>query len=193
MNNISRILGTVVLIVALAMLLKLGYDKFFAIKKVPKGRAEQEIKTQLPESGKENSKEYATLYFLFIKDDGQNVFKQVHRELPADTDKTKFAIEELLKGPDFSENVQKYYTEIPKGTKLLSVTENPDKIIINLNSNFQNGGGADSLYSRVQQLIKTAIANSPNKPIYLYLDGKQADVIGGEGVMIKQPLDEKSL
>ena len=28
---------------------------------------------------------------------------------------------------------------------------------------------------------------------YLYIDGKQADVIGGDGIMITQPLSENSI
>ena len=71
--------------------------------------------------------------------------------------------------------------------------ENNDKVIINLSSDFQYGGGSDSLYSRVQQLLKTVVANTSSKNVYLYLDGQQADVIGGEGLMIKQPLQEDSL
>ena len=49
-------------------------------------------------------------------------------------------------------------------------------------------------YSRIKKLIKTILANNTsNKPVYLYLDGQQADVVGGEGIMIKQPLMENSL
>ena len=45
----------------------------------------------------------------------------------------------------------------------------------------------------MKQFIKTALINSPNKPLYLYIDGKQAEVLGGEGIMISQPLKENSL
>jgi len=45
----------------------------------------------------------------------------------------------------------------------------------------------------MMQLIKTAVANTNNKKIYLYLDGQQVNMIGGEGIMISQPLTEKSL
>ena len=31
------------------------------------------------------------------------------------------------------------------------------------------------------------------EPVYLYINGKQANVVGGEGIMIKQPLDEGSI
>ena len=64
--------------------------------------------------------------------------------------------------------------------------------MIDLSSNFESGGGAESTYSRVKQIIKTAKANT-SLPVYLFINGSQANVIGGEGIMIKQPLTEKSL
>ena len=64
--------------------------------------------------------------------------------------------------------------------------------MVDLSSAFESGGGAESTYTRVMQVIKTAKANT-NLPVYLYINGKQADVIGGEGIMIKQPLSERSL
>ena len=45
---------------------------------------------------------------------------------------------------------------------------------------------------RIKQIIKTANSYS-STPTYLYINGKQANVIGGEGVMLKQPLNERSL
>ena len=56
---------------------------------------------------------------------------------------------------------------------------------------FESGGGAESTYVRVKQIIKTVNANT-STPTYLYINGKQANVIGGEGIMIKQPLSERS-
>ena len=82
---------------------------------------------------------------------------------------------------------------MPKNVKLLGVVESESKIIIDISGNVQTGGGADSIYSRMKQIIKTALNNSPKKPIYLYIDGKQAEVLGGEGIMITQPLSENSL
>ena len=52
-------------------------------------------------------------------------------------------------------------------------------------------GGAESTYTRIHQVIKTANANT-SIPTYLYINGRQANVIGGEGIMIKQPLSERS-
>ena len=104
-----------------------------------------------------------------------------------------FAIKELLKGPNLIEKSTGAYSEIPKETKLLGIKHSANKIVIDLSSDFQYGGGTDSVYSRMMQLIKTAISNAENKKVYLYLDGKQVNFIGGEGIMITQPLTEKSL
>ena len=61
-----------------------------------------------------------------------------------------------------------------------------------MSSDFENGGGTDSLYKRIYQIIKTAKRNT-TKPVYLYIEGNKADVIGGEGIMITQPLNDNSL
>ena len=68
----------------------------------------------------------------------------------------------------------------------------PDKVIINLSANFEKGGGTDSIYKRLYQLIKTSRHNS-DVPVYLYIEGQRADVIGGDGIMLNQPLSDRSL
>jgi spore germination protein GerM len=104
----------------------------------------------------------------------------------------EFAINELLSAPSNWEKSKGFVSEIPQGTKLLSVRESSSGIMIDLSSNFETGGGAESTYLRIIQVIKTANANT-SAPVYLYINGKQANVIGGEGVMLKQPLNDKSL
>ena len=104
----------------------------------------------------------------------------------------EFAIQELLSAPSKWEKSKGFASEIPQGTKLLSVRESNSGIMIDLSSEFESGGGAESTYMRIKQMIKTVNANSP-KPVYLFINGNQANVIGGEGVMIKQPLNERSL
>lgn len=133
------------------------------------------------------------VYFLALDKERGSVFKKVERTLPQGDNKLNYAITELLKGPTYSEKAKGTYNEIPKGTRLISIKQKGSTVIIDLTSEFQYGGGTDSIYSRMRQLIKTALLNAPNKNIYLYLDGKQADVIGGEGIMVSQPLSENSL
>jgi spore germination protein GerM len=61
-----------------------------------------------------------------------------------------------------------------------------------LNSSFVIGGGTESLYKRLYQLIKTVKLNT-DLPVYLFIDGQKADVVGGEGIMLSQPLSNSSL
>ena len=138
-------------------------------------------------------KKMANIYFLALDSDDNGIYKKVTREITTKETKLEVAINELLKGPNLVEKSMGAYSEIPKTTKLLNVKYNGNKVIIDLSSDFQYGGGTDSVYSRMMQLIKTAINNTNNKQIYLHLDGKQIKFIGGEGIMVSQPLNEKSL
>ncbi len=138
-------------------------------------------------------KETVSIYFLSLDSKDNVIYKKVQRELPIKENKLEYAVKELLKGPGIVEKSMGAYSEIPQSTKLLKVKYNGDKVIIDLSSDFQYGGGTDSIYSRMMQLIKTSITNTDNKKIYLYLDGKQVNVIGGEGIMVAQPLTEQSL
>lgn len=143
---------------------------------------------------KEHAKEYVNVYFIGRNGHNEEVYKAVKRLYNKDVDgsKIRFAISSLILGPRPEEKQRGVYTEIPSGSELINMSEQPNKIIINLNSNFVYGGGADSLYKRLYQLIKTAKLNT-SLPVYLYIDGQKADVVGGEGIMISQPLSESSL
>ena len=98
----------------------------------------------------------------------------------------------MIKGPKAEEKQRGVYTEVPSGAEVINIAEQSDKVIVNLNSAFVNGGGTDSLYKRLYQLIKTVKLNS-NLPVYLYIDGQRADVVGCEGIMLTQPLSNSSL
>lgn len=103
----------------------------------------------------------------------------------------QYAIKELIAGPTKWEKSKGFTSEIPQGTKILSIRESKNSIMVDLSPNFEAGGGAESTYMKVKQIIKTVNSNT-NIPTYLYINGKQANVIGGEGIMIKQPLSERS-
>lgn len=142
----------------------------------------------------EKEKVYVNVFFIGQNDAKEEVYKAVKREYDeaVDGSKIKFAIKSLVAGPTSTEKAKGVYSEIPSGTRVISVTEQPDRVIVNLNSAFEGGGGTDGTYKRIYQLIKTAKRNT-TKPVYLYIEGQKADVIGGEGIMINQPLNENSL
>lgn len=160
---------------------------------------EQSTKEEQPVQQKEEANEnvpksYVSVYFIGQNANKEEVYKVVRREYDAQKDGTKlrFSIENLLKGPTKREKKKGIYSEVPQGTKLVSLEESPNKVVVNLSGDFEQGGGTDGLYKRLYQLIKTTNKNTA-LDVYLYINGKQADVIGGEGIMINQPLNSKSL
>lgn len=144
---------------------------------------------QIPEE-----KEYVHVYFIGKNKKGEEVYKAVKRVYDSDVDgsKIKFAVKELVRGPKMSEEHKGVYTEIPAATEVLGITEQEGSVIVNLSSAYTMGAGTESLYKRLYQLIKTVNLNS-SKSVYLYIDGKKADVIGGDGIMLTQPLSNTSL
>ena len=155
--------------------------------------------TQIPPEEKEPAakpveKVYVNVFFIGQNANKEEVYKAVNREYDKDVDgsKIKFAIQSLIAGPKPDEKAKGVYSEIPDSTRVISINESADKVIINLSADFENGGGTDSLYKRIYQIIKTSKQNTV-KPVYLYIEGNKADVIGGEGIMITQPLNDNSL
>lgn len=112
----------------------------------------------------------------------------VTREVQSD-DPLKTAILLLLKGPLISETRKGIYSEIPPNVDLINVTVDYEKVIVDLTSNFGNGGGFSSIENRVKQLLATVKNVVKNKDIYLFINGKQVEYLGGDGVYIKQPLE----
>lgn len=202
MSKFSKIFIAILVVITVFYLKENIFDNYKLFNKFHKEpqKSEQTSKQTIEsekKSTEENKKpavkaDYVYVYFLGVDKDGNGVFKKVKRPTN-NKSKLETAISELLKGPNYAEKKHGVYDEIPKGTRLLSIKQNGNNVIINLSSDFQYGGGTDSIYSRMRQLIKTSLANAPHKNIYLYLDGKQVDVLGGEGIMISQPLSENSL
>lgn len=199
MSKLSKLILILIIILGLWR----GYDffteKFGRIDEPENTKQEtvvkQEAEIKLPEEKpvvEEKPENKVFIYFLSSDSSGNQFLKPVARAAANEENKIEYAVKQLLAGPDSSERSSGAYSEIPPETKLLNITNNSDRIIINFSSNFGIGGGSDSIYSRMRQLIKTVLANT-KKPVYLYLDGKQADILGGEGITFSQPLSEKSL
>ena len=148
--------------------------------------------------GNENTEkkedQYVNIYFIGKNENNEEVYKAVKRVYNKEIDgsQIRFAVNELIKGPKQEERAEGVYTEIPSDSEVINISELSDKVIVNLNSAYVTGGGTDSLYKRLYQLIKTVKLNS-KLPVYLFIDGQRADVVGGEGIMLSQPLSNSSL
>ncbi|GAB1544898.1 GerMN domain-containing protein [Scytonema sp. NUACC21] len=83
-------------------------------------------------------------------------------------------------------------TTIPKETKVLGVKVENDSVHVNLSEDFTSGGGSTSMIGRVGQVVYTATTLNPNAKVYIEVNGKQLDVLGGEGLELEQPLTRQS-
>jgi spore germination protein GerM len=184
----------VVLILATVTYIKMS---FFPSKPYIPEVQERSTEEVIDENNTENEKPktYAYVFFIGQNENKEEVYRAVKREWNEEKEKCSllsFAITQLIKGPTDYEKSKNVYSEIPKNTKFLGISENSDKAIINLSTEFAMGGGTDSIYKRLYQLIKTANKNSKTD-VYLNINGKQAETIGGEGIMINQPLNERTV
>ncbi|MBO6273336.1 GerMN domain-containing protein [bacterium] len=206
-KNQNRILGIVILIIAVLVYAKMTVLKDFnpltdlninlenPFKKDIEV-SERSVAEDFSESETDTLKEeevFVDIFFTKVSS-GKDVYMAASRKKPKGYkgSDVEFAVKSLLKGTTKYEKEKGVYSEIPSSTRLVWYKESPSKIIINLSDDFEFGGGGDSLYKRMYQLIKTVNHNT-RKPVYLYINGKQADIIGGEGLMLKQPLRSNSL
>ncbi|MBQ2871474.1 GerMN domain-containing protein [bacterium] len=193
MNFFSKLV-IVILSVLLIMYIK---DKFVPATDIPsynnKVKTENittKTTTQVKQTTSAVSENLVAIYYTNANN---GELEKVIKTVPPESNKLNFALKELVNGPSFKERNQGLSSEIPKGTKILNIITRDKSIIIDLSNEFQYGGGTESQYTRLNQLIKTVVNLKLNKPVYLYLNGEQADVIGGEGILINQPLNEYSI
>ncbi|BAY90700.1 MULTISPECIES: GerMN domain-containing protein [unclassified Tolypothrix] len=139
-------------------------------------------KNSTVQPGQEQS---ANVYWL--KDNGKNLELAPQPVKIAATQPNQVvekAMQNLLAGP--TEGAES--TTIPKGTKLLGMKVNNDEVHVNLSEEFTSGGGSSSMMGRVGQVVYTATTANPNAKVYIEVNGKELDVLGGEGVELQQPL-----
>lgn len=94
------------------------------------------------------------------------------------------AFNRLLAQPESND----VFSEIPPQTQLLSLeTQNKD-IYLDLSSEFNSGGGSFSMIGRLGQIIYTATSLNPQGNVWISVDGKPLELLGGEGLEITQPM-----
>jgi spore germination protein GerM len=146
----------------------------------------QPIKQSTTQQGNEQT---ASIYWLRSKENRLDLVPQPFKVAATQPNQVlEAAFKTLLAGP--SEGTDS--TTIPQGTQLLGLKAENNDVHVNLSENFTTGGGSTSMMGRVGQVVYTATSLNPQAKVYIEVNGKLLEVLGGEGVELQQPLTRES-
>jgi spore germination protein GerM len=146
----------------------------------------QPVKQSTTQQGNEQT---ASIYWLRSQENRLDLVPQPVKVAATQPNQVlEAAFKTLLAGPGEGTDS----TTIPQGTQLLGLKAENNDIHVNLSANFTTGGGSTSMMGRVGQVVYTATSLNPKAKVYIEVNGKPLEVLGGEGVEIPQPLTRES-
>ncbi|QSV70293.1 MAG: spore germination protein [Aphanizomenon flos-aquae KM1D3_PB] len=150
----------------------------------------QSIKQPIKQSTtQQGNQQTASIYWLRSKENRLDLVPQPFKVAATQPNQVlEAAFKTLLAGP--SEGTDS--TTIPQGTQLLGLKAENNDVHVNLSENFTTGGGSTSMMGRVGQVVYTATSLNPQAKVYIEVNGKLLEVLGGEGVELQQPLTRES-
>jgi spore germination protein GerM len=153
----------------------------------PQAQVPQVVKPQSPPQQPAQPAATKTVQVYWVKDAGDKLQVVASKVALPEADKPdatlKAAFNNLLAGPKDA-NVS---SEIPQGTKLRSLTVKNDSVYVDLSAEFTSGGGSNSMTGRLGQIVYTATSLKPDAKVWISVEGKPLELLGGEGLEVAQP------
>lgn len=109
-------------------------------------------------------------------------------ETAALTDQVSQAVGQLLEGPNEKDRIRGCTSEIPVRTRLLGVSLTGKTAYVDLSGEIEAGGGSSSMLARLYQIVYTVTGIPGIEAVRILIDGVARDAMGGEGVLIDEPL-----
>jgi len=109
------------------------------------------------------------------QDECKRVYK-VLRYVPETKIVAEEAIKKLLGGPTDAEMLNGYFTSIPVGSKLNSISIENGVAKVDFNATTESGGGSCSMSARVAQITQTLLQFPTIKSVKISIDGRTGDI-----------------
>ncbi len=100
----------------------------------------------------------------------------VEREIPKTAAVAEAALNELLKGPADAEKTAGFFTSIPVGSKLNSISIVNGEARADFNEATESGGGSCSMAARTAQISETLMQFPTITSVKLSIDGRTGDI-----------------
>lgn len=98
------------------------------------------------------------------------------------------ALAVLLEGPTEAEQAEGLVSQIPEGTQLRGVRIIGGVVRADFSREVESGGGSASMLGRMWQIVYTATQFPQAPRVQILIEGQQREAMGGEGVIIAEPL-----
>ena len=98
------------------------------------------------------------------------------------------AVKALLDGPTAEERSAGLASAVPDGTRLLGIAIHNGLATVDLTSEYQSGGGALSMQTRLGQVVYTLTQFPTVQRVRFRLDGSPVNVFSSEGIVLDHPV-----
>lgn len=126
-----------------------------------------------------------SLQVWFARDGGLVSVRRTHPQTQA---VATAATDALLDGPTDAERSAGFTSAIPSGTRLLGIAVDSGVATVDLTSEYQSGGGSDSMQTRLGQVVYTLTQFPTVQKVRFRLDGNPVDVFSSEGIVLDHPV-----
>lgn len=127
-----------------------------------------------------NSRDKMVIKSFFIRNEAGNlrcdVVFPVMKIVPITQAVARAALEELLVGPTDEEKGQGYFTSIPDGSKLNSISIVDGQAKVDFNEVTESGGGSCSMAARVAQITQTLLQFPTITSVKISINGRTEDI-----------------